>query len=74
LAETAAPYLKERNAVLLGHHGLLCVGGDVPGAFRVAEETEFVAEIYYKMKALGRTDTLSDADMRAAMERFKTYG
>ena len=74
LARAAAPYLKERNAVLLGHHGLLCVGKDAATAFAVAEETEFVAEIYYRMKALGRSDSLSAGEMQAAMQRFGTYG
>ena len=74
LARSAAPYLKERNAVLLGHHGLLCVGPDIAMAFATAEETEFVAGIYYRMKALGRSDTLSEQDMEIAMKRFTTYG
>ncbi len=74
LAHAAAPYLKERNAVLLGHHGLLCTGKDIAMAFATAEETEFVAEIYYNMKALGRADTLSPEELDAAMVRFGTYG
>ncbi len=74
LAKNAAPYLAKRNAVLLGHHGLLCVGPTPAMAFAVAEETEFVAEIYYKMKALGRVETLSEEELLAAMEKFGSYG
>lgn len=74
LAQAAAAALVERNAVLLGGHGLLSVGGDVAHAFSVAEETEFVAELYWRTALLGGGALLDDAQMADVLARFGTYG
>ena len=74
LAEIALAGMKDRNAVLLGNHGLLCAGPDINYAFDTAEETEFCAEIYYKTKLAGTPVILSDEQMDVVLEKFKTYG
>lgn len=74
LADHATDALRERNAVLLGHHGLLCVGKDINFAFNAAEETEFVAEIYYRARNSASVKVLSDEDMTRVLARFSTYG
>ena len=74
LAEAAAAGMAGRNAVLLGNHGLLTAGADLDYAFSVAEETEFVAELYYRTELLGGGRMLCDADMEEALRRFTVYG
>jgi L-fuculose-phosphate aldolase len=63
-----------RNAVLLGNHGLLAVGKNLPAAFNVAEETEFVAELNYKAMCVGGCKTISEELFRETMVKFETYG
>ena len=74
LARAAAEGLDGRNAVLLGNHGLLAVGADIAYAFSVAEETEFVAELYYRTELLGGGQLLSEPQMQEALGRFAVYG
>lgn len=74
LAESAFQGMKDRNAVLLGNHGLLTAGNDIASAFNTAEEVEFCAEIYYKTKCAGNPVILSSEDMKVVLEKFKTYG
>lgn len=74
LAEVALQGIKDRYAVLLGNHGLLCAGPDLNYAFDTAEETEFCAEIYYKTKLAGKPEILSGWQMDVVLEKFQTYG
>ena len=74
LAQSALEGMKDRYAVLLGNHGLLAGGADLPTAFDTAEETEFCAEIYYKCKAVGNPVLLNDAQMDVVLNKFETYG
>ena len=74
LAQSALEGMKDRYAVLLGNHGLLAGGPDLPTAFDTAEETEFCAEIYYKCKAVGDPVLLNDAHMDVVLKKFETYG
>ena len=39
--------------MLLAHHGLLACGADLAGAFNVAEQVEYCAEIYWRARAIG---------------------
>jgi|LSQX01.1.fsa_nt_gb L-fuculose-phosphate aldolase len=73
LAIAASEGLEDKNAVLLGNHGLLAVGGDVKHAYSVAEIIEFVAEIYYKTSLKGAPQILSDDDMEEVYRRFDAY-
>ncbi|MBE0644568.1 MAG: L-fuculose-phosphate aldolase [Bacteroidetes bacterium] len=75
LALAAAETLgRDHNAVLLATHGLLAVGHDVGMAFTVAEEIEFVAQIYWQTRAIGTPVLLSDEEMQRIIEKFRTYG
>ena len=73
LAETALEAMAERYACLLGNHGLLACGGDMPYAFEVAQQMEFVAGLYYRAKTAGQPVLLNDAQIGAVLEGFKTY-
>ena len=73
LAENALAAMKDRNAVLLGNHGLLAVAADLPNAFNVAEEIEFCAEMYYRAKCVGEPFILPDAEMEDIIGKFNNY-
>jgi len=62
------------QAVLLANHGLVAVGTSLEEAFNVAEETEFVARVYYQSKCIGEPVLLPDGEMDKVLEKFKTYG
>lgn len=73
LAENALEAMGDRNAVLLGNHGLLALGSDVESAFSTAEHLEFVSELYCITKSLGQPNILTEAQMTDVMKKFKTY-
>ena len=73
LAESALEAIGERNAVLLGNHGLIALGPDIGRAFSTAEHLEFVSEIYYLTKTLGEPNLLSESQMDEVMKKFNTY-
>ncbi len=74
LAKTAVDVMGNNNAVLLGNHGLLAVGGSIEFAFNAAEETEFVAGIYYRCRIAGEPVLLPEEEMREIIPLFKSYG
>lgn len=74
LSEMALAALEDRNACLLGNHGVIVLGKTMEKAFALLEEVENLARIYIGVRALGGGVLLSDAEMAAALERFKTYG
>lgn len=75
LARAVADVLgTEFNAALLANHGMVSVGRDLPAAFNVAEEIEFVAELYYRTNCVDEPVLLGDAQMEEALERFRDYG
>ena len=74
LAQAALKAMEDRNACLLANHGLLALGGTVEYAFDTAEETEFVAELYYKAKCVGEPIPLKSEEMDEFLEKFKPYG
>ena len=73
LAENALEAIGDRNAVLLGNHGLIALGIDVEKAFSTAEHLEFVSEIYYLTKTLGQPNLLDRPQMDEVMKKFNTY-
>lgn len=73
LAENALRAMEDRNAVLLGNHGLLALGNDVESAFSTAEHLEFVSELYCITKSLGQPNILTEPQMMEVMKKFKTY-
>ena len=73
LAVNALRAMEDRNAVLLGNHGLLALGNDVESAFSTAEHLEFVSELYCITKSLGQPNILTETQMIEVMKKFKTY-
>ena len=73
IAENALEAIEDRNAVLLGNHGLIALGTDLERAFSTAEHLEFVSEIYYLTKTLGNPKLLTEPQMDEVMKKFNTY-
>ena len=74
LAEAACEGMRGRFAVLLGNHGLLAAGPDVGHAFALAEQLEFVCEVWVHAATVGTPALLSPADLLTAQGRFRDYG
>ena len=74
LARNAFEAMKDRRAVLLANHGLLAGGNSIENAFNIAEEIEFVAELYWRASAVGEPQILDKEEMELMKEKFKNYG
>lgn len=74
LARHVAAGLKERDACLMENHGQIALGATLGHAFELAAEVEVLAEQYYKVLTLGPANILSDDEMAALLEKFKSYG
>ncbi len=66
--------LRDRQACLMAHHGLVALGSTVQGALRVADEVEGVAEMQFLARTIGNAPALSRPEMARVAEKFKTYG
>lgn len=73
LGEEALKVMGDRYACLLGNHGLLACGFDIAYAFDVAQQMEFVAEIYYRSKIAGEPLLLDDKEILDVLDVFENY-
>ena len=74
LAEAARDAMgTDHNACLLGNHGLLAAGGSLSFAFDVAEQTEFLAQVYYQTRLAGGAVQLTEAELEAVLGKFSHY-
>lgn len=74
LAENAALCLVQADATLMANHGLLAVGSSLGRAFAVAEEIEFVAELWWRTRCVGNPVVLDDEEMVRVRRKFSQYG
>lgn len=74
LAENALEGMRDRKAVLLANHGMLAGAGTIEQAFKIAEDIEFCAELYYRTKSMGEPVLIQPDEMERMREKFKTYG
>jgi L-fuculose-phosphate aldolase len=74
LSNLALQALRERKACLLGNHGMIALGTDLKAALALTLEVESLAEQYWTALQLGEPNILSNQQMQAVMEKFKTYG
>lgn len=63
----------DHYACLLGNHGLLSVGRNLMYALDVAQQTEFVAHLYYNARVAGGGINLTDEEMKHVLGAFQTY-
>lgn len=74
LSDLALAALEDRNACLLANHGVIVTARSISKALALLEEVENLARLTIVSRQIGGAVLLSDADMAAAQERFKTYG
>ncbi len=74
LAQSAVTALKDRNACLLAHHGLITAADSLSSALSIAVEVESLCEIYFKALIVGEPPRLNAEQMAEALEKFKGYG
>lgn len=74
LSQAMLAALGDRKACLLANHGMICFESDVGKALALAVEVETLARQYWHARQGGEPVLLSDAEMNAVLEKFKTYG
>ena len=74
LSDHAVEALRDRNACLLSHHGMIAVGPGLQRALAVAAEVETLAEMYWRALQIGEPVLLSDAEMDVVLGKFAGYG
>lgn len=73
LAQAALDGMGQRYACLLGNHGLLAVGENIDYAFDVAQQVEFVAELYYRCRLAGGGTLLPPHELQHMLNNFQNY-
>jgi L-fuculose-phosphate aldolase len=66
--------LKERNACLMAHHGMVVFGRSLRQALDLAIELETLCEQYWRALQLGAAKVLPADEMQRVIEKFATYG
>lgn len=74
LAEEAVKCCGGGDAVLLANHGIVVCGGSLSGAFGLARNLEYVAELQYRALCVGQPNVLGAAEMAEVFEAFRHYG
>lgn len=74
LSRAVAEALRDRDACLLAHHGLVAGGASLAQAMKVAIEVEALCEIYLKALTVAEPTLLDGAQMAEVIEKFRTYG
>jgi L-fuculose-phosphate aldolase len=74
LATHAVRALKGRNACLLANHGMILYARDTAEALSRAMLLEALCRQYLLALSAGKPRLLSAVEIRAAKERFRTYG
>ena len=73
LSDLALEALHGRKACLLGNHGMIALGKDLDEALSVAQEVEFLCEVYWRTLAVGGPKILSAQQMHAVQAKFVEY-
>ncbi|WP_293009299.1 MULTISPECIES: class II aldolase/adducin family protein [unclassified Oscillibacter] len=74
LAQEAIAACGSGNAVLLANHGIVVCGDDLSGAYSLARNLEYVAELQYRALCVGTPNVLTQSQMAQVLERFQSYG
>ena len=74
LSAAVAAAFVDRNACLMANHGLVAAGGSLPQALKVSVEIEALCQAYLLALSVGKPALLSEKQMAAVIEKFKTYG
>lgn len=74
LSAHAVAALRDRNACLLSHHGMIACGTDLEKALALAVEVESLAKMYWQALQVGEPVLLSDTEMATVLAKFSSYG
>lgn len=74
LAAAIAESLGDADAVLLAHHGVVAVGGDLTAAIDKARTTEFVSRVAMEAYQVGGPRLLEAAEMRRVRDKIAVGG
>lgn len=75
LADYVRDGIKQSNAILLAHHGLITAAQNLDKALWIAHEVEVIATWYLKLLATGLPiPTLSKQEMAVVLDKFQSYG
>ena len=74
LSDHALEALEDRNACLLGQHGLIVTAQTFERALWLAVEVETLAKMYVHALAIGEPPHLSEAEMAQVHEQIKRMG
>ena len=73
LSDLALEALCDRKACLLGNHGMIALGKDLADAISVAQEVEYLCEIYWRTLQAGTPQILTAQQMHEVKEKFVEY-
>lgn len=68
ILDMAAPYLKNRNVVLLGNHGVISVASTLELAFSRIESAEKFAKIMAITRTIGPTKDIPDSEIERILQ------
>lgn len=73
LSDLALEALHDRKACLLGNHGMIALGKDLADALSVAQEVEYLCELYWRTLQAGEPQILSAQQMHEVKQKFVDY-
>lgn len=73
LSDLALEALHDRKACLLGNHGMIALGRDLNDALSVAQEVEYLCEIYWRTLQVGEPQILNTQQMHEVKQKFVDY-
>jgi len=74
LSDNALAALKNRQACLLAHHGVIAIGINIAKALWLVIEVETLAKQYSLANQYGEVRVIPDKEMKKVINVFKTYG
>ena len=66
--------LEDRCACLVANHGMVCIGDTLKATLALAVEVETLAEQYWRALQIAEPTLLSETEIDAIRQSFKTYG
>ncbi|MCR8921809.1 class II aldolase/adducin family protein [Dasania sp. GY-MA-18] len=74
LAQQILAGMQHYRACLLANHGMIACGENLSSAFALAIEVEALAQQYVLALSIGEVNYLTEQQIAAAIEQFKSYG
>lgn len=74
LSDAIVIALRDRNACLMAHHGMVVFGRDCGHALSLAVELETLCEQYWRVLQLGAPRLLAADEMERVLAKFASYG